>query len=775
MRYAINNNWKFSQDFKEEYLNNILNSKEIQIPHTVKELPFNYFNIKDYEMISTYQKILNYKVNENERIYITFDGVMVSCKVYLNGVEIGEHFGGYTEFKFDLTDHFKSEEDNLLVVIVDSHEQKDVPPFGNVVDYLCYGGIYREVYIDIKPKINIDRLMVEGNMYGQLRVRKNITNPDYNKYELTYKLIHNDEVLAEFKDDSYLIKNYKLWDLDNPNLYYLEATLTSAYGVDKQVARFGFRTVEFKKNGFYLNGNHIKLLGLNRHQSYAYVGYAMPKSMQIQDADLLKYNLGVNYVRCSHYPMSKHFLNRCDEIGLLALEEIPGWQYVSKDNQKWRSLHLQNVKDMIETLFNHPSIMIWGVRINEGPDDHELYTLANEIAKNLDPSRPTGGIRNFKNSELLEDVYTYNDFYHYGPNKGLDKPKSVCKDAPYLVTEFNGHMYPTKMYDQEDRLIEHTLRHARVLDAMYGNPRISGCSGWCMNDYNTHKDFGSGDMICYHGVCDMFRNPKYAASVYASQQDKFFTMQVLSCLIPGEKNETLQGPTYVFTNADYIEFYKNGKPINRFYPDKKQFKNLPHPPIIINDYVGRNLVENTLYDEKDALKMTDTLNHTLCNGMRSLRIKDYFRMLKIMIKYHKSVADIFRDLAPFATSWGDASTEYEIRAFKNNELVEVKKLGPSLKFKLTAQKELELHIDETYDVKEIFVKAVDQNNQVLKYCFEPLNIEVTGDIELIGPSTVNLQSGVVGVYIKSKKQGEGKVVIKSRFNDVVINVKVYEN
>ena len=90
----------------------------------------------------------------------------------------------------------------------------------------------------------------------------------------------------------------------------------------------------------------------------------MPKSMQVQDADLLKNKLGANYVRCSHYPMSKHFLNRCDEIGLLALEEIPGWQYVSKDNEKWRNLHLQNVKDMIEDLFNHPSIMLWGVRIN---------------------------------------------------------------------------------------------------------------------------------------------------------------------------------------------------------------------------------------------------------------------------------------------------------------------------------------------------------------------------------------------------------------------------
>ena len=775
MHYAINNNWKFIPNFKDEYINSIFEGEEIQIPHTVKELPFNYFNINDYEMISTYQKTLNYKVDENEKIYITFDGVMVSCKVYLNGIEVGEHFGGYTEFRYDLTPYFKSEEDNLLVVVVDSHEQKDVPPFGNVVDYLCYGGIYREVHIDIKPKINIDRLMVEGNMYGQLRVRKNIINPDNEEYSIFYKLSFNNEVIAEFKDDSYLIKNYNLWDNKNPNLYHLEATIISKYGEDNASARFGFRTVEFKKNGFYLNGNYMKLLGLNRHQSYAYVGYAMPKSMQVQDADFLKYKLGVNYVRCSHYPMSKHFLNRCDEIGLLALEEIPGWQYVSKDNEKWRKLHLQNVKDMIESLFNHPSIMIWGVRINEGPDDHELYTEANELAKKLDPSRPTGGIRNFKNSELLEDVYTYNDFYHYGPNKGLEKPKKVCKNAPYLVTEFNGHMYPTKMYDQEDRLIEHSLRHARVLDAMYSNKRFSGCSGWCMNDYNTHKDFGSGDMICYHGVYDMFRNPKYAASVYASQQDDFFTMQVLSCLIPGEKNETLQGPTYVFTNADYIEFYKNGKAINRFYPDHKSFKNLPHPPIKIDDYVGRNLVNANLYKEKDALKLTKTLNHTLCHGMRSLRIQDYLTMLGIMIKYRKSVDSIIRDLAPFAVSWGDASTEYEIRAFKNNELVDVQKLGPSLEFKLTAQEEIDMHIEDTYDVKQIFVKAVDQNNNQLKYCFEPINIEVSGEIELIGPKTINLASGVTGIYIRSKNKGKGEVKITSRFNDVIVKVNVYEN
>jgi beta-galactosidase len=250
---------------------------------------------------------------------------------------------------------------------------------------------------------------------------------------------------------------------------------------------------------------------------------------------------------------------------------------------------------------------------------------------------------------------------------------------------------------------------------------------------------------------------------------------VLSCLIPGEKNETLQGQTYVFTNADYLELFKNGKPINRFYPDTKTFKNLPHPPIIINDYVGRNLVDSKMYKEKDALKLTDTLNHSLCYGMRSLRLKDYFRMLGIMIKYKKSVADIIRDLAPFATSWGDASTEFEIRAFKNNEMVEVQKLGPSLEFKLVAQDSIDLHIEDTYDVQQIFVKAIDQNNQILKYCFEPLHIEATGDVEIIGPKTINLSSGVVGIYVRSLRKGTGEIKITSRFNDVIIKANVYED
>lgn len=771
MNHSINFNWIFNPTFNETFLKTIMQGENIDLPHTVKKLPLNYFNKEEFEMISTYQKILKYDFTDNESIYITFEGVMTSCKVYLNGNLIGEHFGGYTKFKYDITNYFKKNEDNLLTVVVNSFEQSNVPPFGGVVDYLTFGGIYREVSIDIVPKINISCLNVEGDMYGQVRIRKDIINDLNEEYQIQHILKYNDEIIATFENDFYHITKPFLWDINNPNLYYLETTITSKYGKETYINRFGFRSVAFKEDGFYLNDSHLKLIGLNRHQSYPYVGYAMPKSMQEDDANILKNKLGVNYVRCSHYPMSKHFLNRCDELGLLLLEEIPGWQFVSKD-EEWRNHHLENVKDMIKTDFNHPCIILWGVRINEGPDDHELYVKSNEIAKILDPNRPTGGVRNFMHSELLEDVYTYNDFYHNGKNKGLDKAEKVCKKSPYLVTEFNGHMFPTKSFDHEDRLVEHTLRHAKVLDAMYGEKRISGCSGWCMNDYNTHKEFGSGDMICYHGVNDIFRNEKFAASIYVSQQDYFPVLKVLSSLCGGEKNEALQGKTYVSTNADYIEFYKNGDFINKFYPNKKEFPNLPHAPIIIDDYIGDAIVNKNIFNEKDARKATKILNHILINGMRSIKLSHIFTLAKILIKYRMSIDSLIRTMTQFATSWGDKSVEYEIKAFKNSECIESQKFGPSNEFKLSAIEKLTLTIGDTYDVKEIIIKAVDQNNQLLRYCFEPLSIFVEGDIELINPNLVSLQAGAIGIYIKSIKEGKGKVIVESRFNKLEISVNI---
>ncbi|MCA9886640.1 MAG: glycoside hydrolase family 2 protein, partial [Anaerolineae bacterium] len=201
-----------------------------------------------------------------------------------------------------------------------------------------------------------------------------------------------------------------------PKLYDFDFSLYAEAGFggldevlyDERSIRTGFRQAEFRDDGFYLNGELFQLRGLNRHQMWPYIGGAAPARLQRKDAETIRYELGCNIVRTSHYPQSPYFLQRCDEIGLLVFEEIPGWQHIG--DADWQDLVLRDVRAMIERDWNHPSIIMWGVRINESWDNSELYTRTNALARFLDPTRPTGGVRFFLGSEFLEDVYTYNDF-----------------------------------------------------------------------------------------------------------------------------------------------------------------------------------------------------------------------------------------------------------------------------------------------------------------------------------------------------------------------------
>ena len=153
-----------------------------------------------------------------------------------------------------------------------------------------------------------------------------------------------------------------------------------------------------------------------------------------------------------------------------------------------------------------------------------------------------------------------------------------------MVTEYNGHMYPTKTYDDEPHRLNHALRHASVLNDVSKYEDIVGSFGWCYADYNTHKDFGSGDRICYHGVCDMFRNKKMAAHVYASQQDENIVLETSSNMEIGEYPGSTIGTTYIFTNADSVKMYKNNKFIKEF--KESNYPYLKHGPLPIDDLVG---------------------------------------------------------------------------------------------------------------------------------------------------------------------------------------------
>jgi len=564
--------------------------QRVTIPHADQRFPWNSFNEKDFQFVSIYRRHFTPpRELQGRRLIVDFAGVMTAATVTINGQRLGEYRGGYTPFSFELTPHLKWDAPNVLAVEVDSTERADIPPFGDNIDYLTFGGIYREVALRAVAPVFIENMFAQPvdvlSDNRRVDVRCYVSGEPARAMTIVVELRDGDRVVASARSGAEVVKlerlgPIELWDLDHPKLYTVVARLQEGDRMlDEYAVRIGFRDAHFTPAGFMLNGKHIKLRGLNRHQTFPYVGGAMPARVQRRDALILKLDLQCNIVRTSHYPQSPHFLDACDEVGLLVFEEIPGWQHIG--DKPWQDLAVRNVEEMIKRDWNHPSIVLWGVRINESRDNHDFYTRTNAVAHQLDPSRQTGGVRNFAESELLEDVFTRNDFHF---------PLSAPNHPLYLNTEFNGHMFPTKRYDNVDRVMEHALRHARVHNQLASDDGYAGGIGWCAFDYNTHANFGSGDKICYHGVSDIFRIAKPAGLFYRSQCDPREEVVMEPCFnwSQGDQSEgTGIKHAVIVSNCDHLKIYVAGRHMHDVDPDRTNYGHLPHPPFIVGLTVMR--------------------------------------------------------------------------------------------------------------------------------------------------------------------------------------------
>ncbi|MFQ3672095.1 MAG: glycoside hydrolase family 2 TIM barrel-domain containing protein [Aggregatilineales bacterium] len=681
--------------------------QRVVLPHTNVVLPYHNFDDAEYQFISTYRKRFTLpEPLRGRRLILHFEGAQMATTLTFNGHTFPEYRGGFTPFEFDVTDYVHEHGENLLQLHLDSRERKDIPPFGFTVDYLVFGGIYREVALRYVPAVHVRNAQVRprglltdapaasvfvevvnttdapatcelgGHVAGQALAAQTIAVEPHSSAFVT--------LACDLRG-----RDLTLWSLETPQLYDAAVTLSSGDLQDTFSARVGLREAVFKDDGFYLNGQRVQLRGLNRHQTFPFFGAAAPARLQRKDADILKYELGLNIVRTSHYPQSRHFLDRCDEIGLLVFEEIPGWQFIGDED--WKCIAIENVREMIQRDWNHPSIVIWGVRINESWDDHAFYTETNRIARELDPTRQTGGVRFFLGSEFLEDVYTLNDF-----SNGILEPEHT----PHLVTEYNGHMFPTKSWDNEERRVEHALRHAKVQSLAHSNPRVSGAVGWCAFDYNTHYEFGAGDRICYHGVMDIFRLPKFAAAVYASQQDpaQRVVLQVASNWQLGDVKEGLIEPIYVFSNCDTVEAYVGDQLKGTFKPDAANW-NLPHPPFVLKDL--------------DAL---------LAKPYGDLRVVGYLN--------------------------GQPVAEQRIAA---DALPRKLHLLPD---------DTTLHADGI-DMTRVVIKITDQYDSVLPYAISVVQLSIEGDADLFGPTLFPLVGGQAAVYVRAR-QTAGTVTLRAR-------------
>lgn len=793
-RLYLNDDWLFTEQFEDslmapEYPENTL--QPVRLPHTCKETPFHYFDESLYQMVSGYRRhLLIPKDWQGKRILLTFEGAAHDSTVFCNGKKVGEHHCGYTAFTVDLTDNVLYGQDNLLCVRLDSRENLNVPPFGYVIDYMTYGGIYRDVRLEVKEKVSLSDIFVHtaidfrsSPVTAQITSEITLTESDKNvtirQYYMpkstaaaqeSWRLLCEQTVSTDVSCDKEFsltatITAPLLWDTEEANLYILKTQLYQDNTLlDETETTFGIREAVFKKDGFYLNGRKLRIRGLNRHQSFPYVGYAMPKSMQRLDADLLKKELGLNAVRTSHYPQSHYFLERCDELGLLVFTEFPGWQHIGDDS--WKAQAVANAEDMIRQYRNHPSIILWGIRINESPDDDAFYEKTNAVAHKLDPSRPTGGVRAMKKSHLLEDVYTYNDFLHDGEMPGCDPKKKVTSDMekPYLISEYNGHMYPTKAFDNEERRSEHAIRHANVLDAVAGQPDIAGSFGWCMFDYNTHKDFGSGDRICYHGVMDMFRNPKLAANIYACEQEQTPVLEITSSMDIGEHPGCNRGNIYILSNADSVKMYKNDRFIKEYLPGMSPYKHLKHGPILIDDFIGDSFAQNERFRPKHAKEITDAMNLVARGSLNHIPKRLYLTALKLLLIYHIDFAEVTRLYTKYIGDWGGTATIYRFDAIKDGKVVKSVTKEPVRKIRLEAEADHTILTEQhSYDVALVRIRAVDDHGNVLPFYQEPVRLITEGDISIIGPDTIALQGGMGGTYVKSTgRSGRGALLLQSQ-------------
>lgn len=547
--------------------------------------------IDSYRFVSWYRR--HFALDSaygDKKIYVAFEGVATIADVYVNGQFVGNHKGAYTEFTFDITDYVRTDgQDNVIAVRVDSTRQTEVPPEGGDVDYCLFGGIVRNVRMIVTEKMHMKDITVStpgiSQGGGQAHVKALVVNGTETEKNIVVETVIKDTdgavvatgrreltikkgETAACEIDTEEVEDVKLWSVDRPYLYTAEIRLKCGNTYTDAVSeRFGFRWFAFtdrdNESAFYLNGRKLTLRGINRHEQWPWIGRAVNDSHQSSDADLIK-KTGINAVRCSHYPQSSAFLKRCDEIGLLVFEEAPGWQYVG--GEAWRDVYIKNIEEMIARDKNHPSIISWGVRVNESFDCHDLYEETNRLARNLDSTRPTHGVRrmeSYEDSEFQEDIFCVNYQYPVCPRK-----------RPFIITEhsmdwFGGDGCPGAADAKACAFIK---SFGDAMDYYYGNPFCAGGFGWSMFDYNNEVNYTKTGHVFYSGLYDMFRYEKPVSYLYRAQKD-IEDETVLYIANYWQKDSTDE--IMVLSNCDEVELFVNGRTVGRLAPNT--YKNIPHP------------------------------------------------------------------------------------------------------------------------------------------------------------------------------------------------------
>ena len=397
--------WKFKREEKIA-----TNWEKITIPHTAKIEPLVVNN--QFQGNSWYQKKFKVSNFKDKKVSIYFEGVMQEAHVWINDQKVANHKGGYLPFMVDITSFLNSQKENVIKVKVNNEDNPEILPGKPLkgLDFNYFGGIYRNVYLVTTNKLYITNAnqankVAGGGVFvnfgdiskskasGTIQVDLKNEFAVVKKAVLQFTLKDKQGNKTVFKSDAISLKanegkafvqnvsllNPKLWSISSPNLYNLEIqVLSNSKIIDTYSERIGIRKSEIKEDGYYLNDEKMYLAGTNQHQEYPYVGYAISDEAQYRDAVKIK-NAGFDLVRMSHYPHAEAFMNACDELGLLVMNSLTGWQFFG--NETFQKNAIQDIRDMARRDRNHPSVIFWEASLNETEMSEKFMKQATKALK----------------------------------------------------------------------------------------------------------------------------------------------------------------------------------------------------------------------------------------------------------------------------------------------------------------------------------------------------------------------------------------------------------
>lgn len=581
------------------------NWEKINLPHTPFVEPL--VVLHQWQGICYYRKILNVSKKEiDKQLWLEFEGAMHLADVWVNGQHLIQHSGGYTPFVVDVTGMLHADRGNEILVRLDNRNNPLIPPGKplETLDFCYYGGLYRDVNLIVKHPVHITHPIMANEVAGggifvtypyvskqeaEIKVKTQVSNKVGTQRHLTIRhtlyewskkkgrgkkvaLVESPLVLAagttQHHTQQFTVNNPKLWYPDSPALYVLRTEVMDGRKVtDCEDTRIGIRRIEMtREKGFVINDKPLKLEGSNRHQEYPYVGNAISDQAQYRDMYQIRDN-GFNTVRLGHYPQDPSVLEACDELGLLVIEPISGWQFFNKA-QGFVDHTYKDIRDLIRRDRNHPSVIMWETTLNESWPPKSWKDQAVRIAHEEFPG---------------DQCYTSGDTYGYDGfdvcyndwKEGYNRPNTTSKPGfirEYYDYEFGGHYSTTRVTrgDGDYALMQNAWNaqwsHNRYR-AYY--PWTIGGAVWSMYDYNR----GCCDNICYSGLADLFRLPKFGLLYFRTQMKEgtftpagpmTYEVFINSHWLEGS-SDTLQ----VYGNVDEVKLQLNGRVIARQYPDDK--------------------------------------------------------------------------------------------------------------------------------------------------------------------------------------------------------------